>query len=313
MPSAKKDPVLEKRVTAKKVITVSFLVDLLDIALNFVVVMITGSVVMLTELLEGIADLVASGFLLIGLKRSAQKADSSHPFGYGKAIYVWTLLAGLLMFGITSTLSIYLGWQRYHNPQVIHNSLLAVIVLLITLSTNSYAFYLSLSRLLKKRSIKSIIRIFYRSSLVETKTTFILDLMGASASLFGLIALSLYTITGDGRLDGIGAIVIGITLAIFSLFLLMGIGDLIIGRSASSETELKIRRAALSVDEVNRILDLKTMHIGPEKLLVFLDVNMEDRLETDQLEKLIDEIKDKIRKIVPTAKYIQIELETPRD
>ncbi len=303
----------QKKLTARKIIATSFFVGLLDVILNVIVAALSGSVVMLTQVLEGVADLSSSGLLLIGLRRSMQKEDRAHPFGYGREIYIWTLLSGLIMFGITATFSIYLGWQRYQHPELIHNSNLAIIVLLITFFTNFYAFYLSFVRLLRKRSAKSIVRIFYRSSLVETKTTFILDLMGASASLLGAIAIGIYVITGDGRFDGIGAIVIGITLAVLSFFLLMGIMDLIVGRSASAETELKIRTAAASVDEVNSVSDLKTMHIGSEKLLVNLDVNMKDRLDTDQLERLIDKIKEKIQEVVPSAKYIQIELETPRD
>jgi cation diffusion facilitator family transporter len=293
------------------VVVTSFLVDVLDIALTLAMVFITGSVVMITELFEGIADLVASGFLLVGLKRSARKPDRTHPFGHGKAIYVWALLAGIVMFGVTSMLSIYLGWERLNNPQEIHDPLLAIVVLVITMSTNSYGFYLSLSRLLRRRSVKSAIGIFFQSSLVETKTTLILDLMGASASLLGLIALSIYAITGEQRLDGVGAMAIGITLAILSLALLKGIGDLIVGQSASPETESKIRDAALSVDEVHEILNLKTMHIGPDKLLVLLDVNMQDDLESRDIVRLNEAIKNKIRKLVPAARHIQIELEAP--
>ncbi len=299
-------------ITAKKVIFTSFGVDLLDVVLNFIVLILSGSVVMLSQLLEGIADLSASGFLIIGLHRSKQKENRTHPFGYGREIYVWTLLSALVMFGITATLSFYFGFQRFHNPELIHDSWLAIAVLILTFFTNFYAFYLSFTRLLRKRNVRSIIRIFYRSSLVETKTTFILDLMGSTASLLGLIALLIYVATGDARFDGLGAMLIGLTLGILSIFLLLGIVDLIIGKSASEETEMKIRTAALSIDEVNRILDLKTMYIGTEKLLVNLDVNMKDKLDTDALEKLIDKIKDEIRGVVPSAKYIQVELETPR-
>jgi cation diffusion facilitator family transporter len=298
-------------ITARRVVVTSFLVDLLDIALNLAMVIITGSVVMITELFEGIADLVASGFLLVGLKRSARKPDRSHPFGHGKAIYVWALLAGIVMFGVTSVLSIYLGWERLNNPQEVHDPGLAIVVLVITLSTNAYGFHLSLSRLLRRRSVKEAIGIFFRSSLVETKTTLILDLMGASASLLGLIALSIYAITGEQRLDGLGAMAIGITLALLSLALLKGIGDLIVGQSASPETERNIREAALSMHEVREVRDLKTMHLGPDKLLVLLDVHMQDGLDSRELVKLNETMKKKIRTLVPAAKHIQIELEAP--
>lgn len=301
----------EKQITAKKVILVSFTVDLLDIVLSLGVALITGSVIMLTETLEGVSDFVSSGLLLIGLKRSTRREDRSHPFGYGREIYFWTLLAALIMFGVTSTVSIYLGWERFLHPHPVYNILLAQIVLLVTLSTNGYAFFLSYRRLLKKRNWRQIIRIFYRSSLVETKTTFILDLMGSMASFVGTIALAIYVITGDVRFDGIGAMLIGIVLAVLAFLLLMGIRDLLVGRSASAETEAKIHEAALEIDEVREVLDLKTLHVGSEKLLVNLEVNMEGNLSTQELEKLMDRVKERIQIEVPSVKYIQVELETP--
>ena len=126
--------------------------------------------------------------------------------------------------------------------------------------------------------------------MVETKTTFILDLMGSVASLVGTLALLIYVITGDIRFDGIGAIIIGIVLAVLAFLLLMGIRDLLVGRSASAETEAKIRDAALTVPEVDKVLDLKTLHVGSEKLLVNLEVNMDNDLNTDELEKLMAQI-----------------------
>lgn len=302
---------LEKKITARRVILTSFVVDLLDIVLNFSVAILSGSVIMVTQVLEAIADLTASGFLLIGLRRSMRKEDKTHPFGYGREIYFWTLLSAIVMFGITSTLSFYFGWQRFHHPQPIHDVQIALLVLMITFFTNFYAFFLSFRRLLRKRHVKQIIQIFYRSSLVETKTTFILDLMGTLASLVGAIALGIYVLSGDMRFDGFGAMTIGATLAVFSIFLLLGIRDLLIGKSASRETEEKIAKAALSVKEVQQILDIKTLHVGPERLLVNLDVHMSQHLSTGELEKLIDKIKENIREQVPSVKYLQVELETP--
>lgn len=301
----------EKKITARRVITTSFSVDVIDFFLNFWIAILSGSVIMLTQVLEAISDLLASGFLLIGLRRSLRKDDRSHPFGYGREIYFWTLLSSLVMFGFTSTLSFYFGWKRFLHPEIVHDLNLAMIVLIITFFTNSYAFLLSYRRLIKRRKLKHILQIFYKSSLVETKTTFILDLMGTLASLLGAVALGVYLTTGDPRFDGIGAMAIGVALAVCSVFLILGIRDLLIGKSASLETENKIKDAALKVDEVEEVLDLKTMHVGPEKLLVNLDVHMSQRLSTKDLEKLIDKIKESIRREVPDVKYLQVELETP--
>ncbi len=301
----------EKKITAKKVIVSSFAVDLLDIILSLGAAVITGSIVMFTEALEGVSDLISSGLLLIGLKRSSRKDDRAHPFGYGREIYFWTLLAALVMFGITSSVSIYLGWDRFWNPHELHDIHLAFIILFFGVITNGYAFYLSFKRLLRKRNIRQIIRIFYRSSLIETKTTFTLDLMGTVAALLRIFALTAFVFTGDARFDGIGAMVVGVALAFFAFILLLGIRDLLVGRSASPETEAKIREAALAVDEVAKVLDLKTLHVGSEKLLVNLEVNMNNNLNTDELEHLMDKVKENIQIRVPSVKYIQVELETP--
>lgn len=301
----------EQKITTKRVLITSFMVDLIDVILSFSVAILSGSVIMLTQVLEGISDLASSGLLLIGFSRSLQKEDESHPFGYGTEIYFWSFLAAVIMFGLTSTLSFYFGWQRFFHPEPVKNIYMAVLVLMLTFFTNGYAFFISFRRLLKQRPLRHIVRIFYRSSLIETKTTFILDLMGTSASLLGVVSLGIYILIGDVRFDGLGAMIIGIVLAIFSLFLVSGIRELLIGKRASEETETKIKEAALEVEEVEDILGIKTLHIGTEKLLVDLDVHMRSKLGTRELEKLIDKIKDKIRAKVPSAKYIQVELETP--
>jgi len=301
----------EQRITTKKVIIISVAVDVIDVVLNFYIAVLSGSVVMMTQVLEGVSDLASSGLLLIGFNRSLQKEDRNHPFGYGTEIYFWSFLSAVIMFGLTSTISFYFGWQRFFHPQPIRDIYAAVTILILTFFTNGYAFFISFRRLVKERPLKHILRIFYRSSLIETKTVFILDLMGTSASLLGSISLGIYILTGDMRFDGLGAMIIGIVLAVFSLFLITGIRELLIGKRASTETEAKIKQAALEVAEVEEVLGIKTLHIGTEKFLVDLDVHMQSKLGTKELERLMDKIKDKIRKKVPSAKYIQVELETP--
>lgn len=302
---------MKKRISSSRVVFVSFLVDILDVVLSLALAILSGSVVMLSQVLEGVADLISSGLLLVGLARSGQKADRDHPFGFGRELYFWALLSAIIMFAITATLSILFGWQRFIHPQVLHSIPLALLVLGITVITNGYAFYLSLKRLLRNRSIGQVARIFLRSSLIETKTTFTLDLMGVSASVLGIVTLVIYKITGDYRYDGLGAILIGVVLAIFSFILLLGVVDLIIGRSASVEVESRIRSAALRTPQVHKVLGLKTLHIGPERLLVNLDVHLRHNLTTKDIENLITKIKEDVKKEVPEVKHIQVELETP--
>ena len=298
-------------ISSKRVVTTSFLVDVSDVVLNVLVAIFTGSIVMLTQALQGVSDLVASGLLVVGVKRSERPADRAHPFGYGKELYFWTLLAGLVMFTITAGLSFYLGWQRFINPKPIENIIFAYVVLLIGITTNTYAFSLSFRRLLGKKDPARIWSIFRGSALVATKATLILDLMGALAGFFGLVALLVFGITGDLRFDGLGAIVIGVVLAILALFLLLGVKDLVVGRSAPMAIEERIRKAALATKGVQEVLDLRTMLIGAGRILVNLEVHIQDELTTREIERLVDEIKKQIKVEVKRVHHIPVELETP--
>ncbi|MCL5746687.1 MAG: cation diffusion facilitator family transporter [Patescibacteria group bacterium] len=300
----------DRRLSAKRIILTSFLTDVVNVFVSLVVAILSGSVIMLTQFLQNFSDLISSGLLLIGIMRSMRNEDKTHPFGYGREIYFWTFLAALIMFGITSTFSFYLGFRRFLQPTGITNISLVFLVLFITLVTNSYSFLLSYKRLVNKRSFFNILKIFYKSSLVETKTTFTLDLMGVLTSIMGFLAILVYVSTGNMRLDGIGAMGIGIVMAIISVFLIFGIKDMLVGKAASYEVEDKIRKTALSVDKVDAITDLKTLHIGSEKLLVSLDVEIAKGLKIKDLEKIIGTIELEIRKVVPSAKYVLVELGT---
>jgi len=139
----------------------------------------------------------------------------------------------------------------------------------------------------------------------------VLDLLGTTAAVFGFVALGLYALTGDSRFDGAGSVAIGLVTAVLSIMLISSVKDLLVGRSATSDIEDRIRQAALEVEGVKRVLDLRTMYLGSVRLLVNLEVYMEGGLETRQIEGLIDEIKRRVKKRAPIVHHIQVELETP--
>ena len=298
-------------ISTRRALVTSFLVDISDFVLNLTIAIVTGSAVMFAETMQGFADLSAVSLLLVGHKRSNKASNKTHPFGYGKELYFWTLLSGFIVCTITAGLSFYFGFEHFRHPHEIFNIQSAYAILLLGIVTNGYAFSLSARKLLGKPSAKKIWRVFFDSSYIAPKTTFVLDLLGTSAALFGLVSLITYQLTGNLRLDGVGAMGIGILLAGFGFILLLSIRDLITGRAAPVEVEKKIRRAAHAHTAVVEVLDLKTMIIGSDKILVNLELNLRDDLTTNQLEKIIDEIKESVQKKVPSVYHIQIELETP--
>jgi len=266
----------------------------------------TGSVVMLAEAFEGLSDLAASGLLLIGLRISKRRPNKKHPFGFGKSLFFWTLISAIVMLIFGAGLSVYFGVQRFLHPEDIKKIHLAYGALCISIMTNGYALSLSTRRLLDKEKLTKIFRIFLATTHVETKNTFILDLTGTASAIFGLISLVLYQLAQIQIFDAIGAILIGILIAVSSLVLIWGVKDYLVGKTASADTEKSIRKAILKVNEVTEIIGLDTMYIGSEKLLVHLDVNIE-LTDQEDLKRTVERIKEHVRKEVPLVYSIQVE------
>jgi cation diffusion facilitator family transporter len=303
----------DQNISATKVVWVSFLLNISDVVLGVIVTILSGSVVVLSQALEGAADLAASGLLVLGLNRSKKKADDTHPFGYGREMYFWTLISALIMLFVTSFFTVYLGFQRVLNPEPLQNAYLAYAVLIFAALTNGYSLSLSMRRLLHRKPVSKLWSIFYHSSLIETKSAFVLDLMATTAALVGFVSIVLFGFTGDAKYDGYGAIAIGITLGFLAILLLFAVKDFLIGKGVPIHTIERIKNASLRIKYVNSVQDLKAIHVGPDKILINIEINVADELTTDQLEKLIDRVKDEIRKDIPDAGHIQIELESPSE
>jgi cation diffusion facilitator family transporter len=157
------------KISSQRTILTSFLVDLGDIALNVTAMIITGSVVLLAEALEGGSDLVASGVLFVGLRISKKRANKKHPFGFGKALFSWTLLSACVMLVFGAGLSFYFGLKRFLKPEDISHMGLAYGTLCISIVTNGYGVSVSARRLLDGRPLKELKYMLISSTHVETK------------------------------------------------------------------------------------------------------------------------------------------------
>lgn len=298
---------MAQQVSPGKAVWTSFIVDLGDIILNVIVMLATGSVIMLAEAFEGLSDLVASGLLLIGLRNAKHRPNKKHPFGFGKSLFFWTLISAIVMLIFGAGLSIYFGTQRLLHPEEIKKIPFAFGALCISIFTNGYALSLSTRRLLEKEKFTKIFRIFLTTTHVETKNTFILDLTGTASAIVGLISLTLYQLAKIQHFDAVGAILIGILIAVSSVMLIMGVKDYLVGKTASADTEESIKKAVLKSKEVTKIFELKTMYIGSEKLLVHLDIKVQ-LVNQEELHQAIETIKKRIHKEVPIVYFIQVEI-----
>lgn len=299
----------KSEITIDRVVLVSFLVDITDVLVSVIIAIITGSVTMLAQSLQGITDVVSSGFLFVGNKNSKKPPTKTHPYGYGRETYFWALMSGIVTVTFTATLSIFFGYKRFIEPEIVKNINWAFFALALSALTNGYSAIISFMRLMRGKKRNKFIKTFLNTPLIEVKTSFILDSMGTIASVLGLMALSIYQIAGDIRLDGLGAILTGASLAVLSSFILTGAKDLIVGRSASPETIERIRNFVLSYERVNKIVRLRTLIVGSNKLLIDLEINVKKGLTTIEIEQLIDQIENKIKNNFKRNTSIQVELE----
>jgi cation diffusion facilitator family transporter len=299
------------RLSDKRVVVTSLMVSLSDLTLNFIVALLTGSVVMLTQSLQGLSDGLTAVILLIGVNRAARESDKMHPFGYGREIFFWVLIAGLVMFLGTGMLSIVFGYRQFVEPAIIEKTWLAFAMLLFGFATNAYSLSKSIKRLNQNLGEERWWRRVMYSGMVETKATFLIDALGTTTAFLGIAALLSYTISGNIRFDGAGGILIGLTMMAGSLLLIRDVKGLIVGRAVSESTARGITDSALKVDGVLSVLDLRTMYVGSAKLLVILEVHLADQLSTDEIESITDAVKAAVIEHVPNIHRVQVEIETP--
>jgi len=263
---------------------------------------------MLAEALQGVADLLTVIFLFIGVKRSARRPNKYYNFGYGRELYFWVMCAAIAMFAITATLSVYSGIHKILNPVPLENTFWGYFVLIIGIGSNAYALSLSLNKIRQTPMKASILKSFISSNLIEIKASLLADLMGTTAASFGIVSLIIYALTGNPFFDGLGAIIIGVTIATFAIFLITDVKDLIIGKSASPEKIELIRKTAHENPSVKRVSRIMSMHFGSENIYVNLNLELDENLKTPEIEKLNEKIEKDIKQAVPEVDLVHIKI-----
>lgn len=268
----------------------------------------SGSAVLFSEALHSLADVAASSFLLVGIYASQRANFSLYPFGRGRERFFWALLGAVFTLGVASTLSIVKGLDQIGKPSGITHLGIVFFVLGIDLLVNLSTVYFQTVELKEKG--QSLISSIIHSQEALVKAAFIEDIMGTAGNLVGFLALLVYLRTGNLFWDGLGAVVVGLALALMSLLLISQIRSFLVGRSAPAKVQKAVSEAALSVPSVSAVRELRTMVLSPEEILVNLEVNLTDHLHTDDIEKITDQVKEAISQKVPQAKFIQVEVES---
>ena len=281
--------------------------------LKLAAAIITGSSGMMAEALHSIADTTNQIFLLLGLRFYKRPASSKHPFGFGKERFFWSFIAAIFIFGVGATYAIYEGIQKLAHPHAPSHLKWAYWVLGISFVLESGSITLAIYQEVHEAHHEGLTFSQYlRESKDPTAKTVLFE---DSAALLGIViagaglVLTDYQVGGAAGAywDGVASILIGLVLAIVAFVLARSSRGLLLGEAASKKSVDAIKKAMESHRNVERVVELLTMHLAPKQILINSHVQLKQGLVLEDVEKTILEVEDLIKQAEPKVEMIFLE------
>ncbi len=287
---------------------VTALIANLGIAVSkFVAAAITGSSSMLAEGVHSLADSTNQALLLIGGKRSQRPATELHQFGYGRERYIYAFIVSIVLFTLGGVYAVYEGWHKISDPHPLTSPLIAVIVLIIAIGLESYAMATAIKESNKVRGTQTWWQ-FIRHARAPELPVILLEDAGALIGLvFALIGVGLSVATGNGIYDGFATLAIGALLVVIAVILAIETKSLLLGESGSVEDVSAIHAALAAEPGITRVIHLRTMHLGPEEIMVAAKISVRAADDGANIAAVIDAAEARIRAAVPAAKVVYLE------
>jgi cation diffusion facilitator family transporter len=269
---------------------------------------LTGSSSMLAESIHSVADSGNQVLLLIGANRARREADERHPFGYGRERYFYAFIVSVVLFTVGGVFAVYEGVHKVQHPEPIDSwTWVPIVVLVIATGLEGFSFRTAIKETAKIRGNLSWYGFIRRARVPELPIVLLEDTAALIGLLFALVGVGLTLATHDGVYDGLGTIAIGVLLVVVAVVLATEMKSLLIGESATSEHVDRIEAALLASDDIERIIHMRTLHLGPEELLVAVKVGVAKAATAADVATAIDAAESRVRTAVPIAHVIYIE------
>ncbi len=276
-------------------------------AAKFVGFALTGAASMLAEAVHSVADTGNQGLLLWGGNAAERGESESHPFGHGRERYFWSFVVALVIFSLGGLFAIQEGVEKLRHPHPLVSVEIAIGILVFAILLEANSFRIAVGEARRVKGARSWWG-FVRGTKNPELPVVLMEDLGALVGLFlALLGVGLAMATGDSRFDALGSISIGALLVTIGALLAFEMKSLLIGESARPEHLEAIRQAALASGDVERIVHMRTEHVGPDELLVGMKVVFAESLDMAALARAIDAVEGRIRERVPIARRIYIE------
>jgi cation diffusion facilitator family transporter len=272
----------------------------------------TGSAAMTSEAIHSAVDTTNEILLLYGIRRARHRADTDHPFGYGREIYFWSFVVSLLIFALGAGFSIYDGVYRMLYPVPIRSPIVSYIVLGLVFIFEGASWLFSLRQFRQAKGDLGFFKAFMLSKDPPSFMTLFEDsvaLLGvfiAAAATFAAVAL------GHPEFDGAGSIAIGLILAATSLFLARESKSLLIGEPAYPSIRQSILALANAQPNCLRANGLITVQMGPNQVVAMLSLEFSDAMLAPQIEQAVISLETKVREANPEIVALFVKPQTEK-
>jgi cation diffusion facilitator family transporter len=285
---------------------VAALVANLGIAVTkFVAYLLTRSSSMLAESIHSVADSGNQLLLLLGGRRAQREATPQHPFGYGRERYVYGFIVSIVLFSVGGLFALYEAYHKWHEAKAGHGAIegrwwwVPLVVLLVAIGLESYSFRTAIAESNQVRGKRSWTEFVRSAKAPELPVILLEDLAALLGLVFALFGVGLTLLTGDGIWDAVGTAMIGVLLVTVAIALAVEMKSLLIGESAKPEHMAAIEKALSDTDGVDRIIHMKTLHLGPEEVLVAAKLAVTASASAASVASAIDAAERSARVAVP--------------
>jgi cation diffusion facilitator family transporter len=255
---------------------------------------VTGSAAMLAETFHSCADTGNQALLFVGMRLARRPADEGHPFGHGKNVYFWSFVVSVMLFTLGGAFSIWEGLRKVMHPGESPPLGWAFAVLAGAAVFESISLGIAARSVWRRKGDRTL-REYVRENRDPTLLTVMLEDTSALISLsLAAGGLTLTSLTGRVIWDGVASLAIGMLLVTVAVALAVENHSLLMGESAPRDVLERILRAARQDPAVARVLGLRTMHLGPQALLIVLDVDFHDSLTAAEVERATARLRDTV-------------------
>ena len=275
---------------------------------KFVAYLLTLSSSMLAESVHSLADSGNQLLLLVGGRRARREADEAHPFGYGRERYVYAFIVSIILFSLGGLFALYEAWHKWQDPHPIEGRWwwVPLVVLVVALGLEGFSFRTAIHESNQTRGAQSWVS-FVRTAKAPELPVVLLEDFGALIGLvLALFGVGMTLITGNGRFDALGTAGIGILLVLIAIVLALETKSLLLGESATAKDVAAIE-SALVGEGVASVIHLRTLHLGPEELLVAAKIEVDGASTAADVAAAIDAAEGRVRAAVPIARVIYLE------